>query len=64
MKQVSIGEALTILIICIYNFAVIFSTGFVVFEKGYSGWWFLLAFFCLTGIKNDDSEKECKCQKQ
>lgn len=31
----------------IYNAAIIIGTGYVVFELGYSGWWFLLAIILL-----------------
>lgn len=32
----------------LFNAAIIFGTGVVVFGLGYSGWWFLLAIFLLV----------------
>lgn len=44
--------------VLIWNLAVLFGTGYVVFGLGHSGWWFVLAVFLFTsGDSKGDNEK-------
>ena len=36
-------------LVLLYNAAIVFGTGYVVFGLGHSGWWFLAAFCFLMG---------------
>lgn len=37
----------------VYNIAVLGTTAYYVFERGHSGWWFLLAMCLLWSPDND-----------
>jgi hypothetical protein len=43
-----------LLLILLYNITLIAATGYLVFWKGYSGWWFLLTLVLIASTKCDE----------
>ena len=39
-----------------YNAAILAATGYIVFWRGHSGWWFLLALLVMASISSDTKE--------
>lgn len=45
---------LSALLVFLYNADILAATGWVVFIKGHSGWWFLVAIMLLASFKSTD----------
>lgn len=53
------SEALMVLFIVIYNFAILAGTSYLVVHYDWSMWTYLLALLCLAGVKTGKaSEKD------
>jgi hypothetical protein len=47
-------KPLAIIVMFAWNTMVLGYTAYQVFERGRSGWWFLVALLCLASFKSDD----------
>lgn len=47
-------ELLSFLILVLYNVAILGFCSYIVFWRGHSGWWFLLAIILLGQFKKND----------
>jgi len=48
---------MNLLVACIYNLVILGGTAYLVAEKSWSGWWFLLAIACCATISRGNKDE-------